>query len=135
MNLIADEKLYDELLLILKMFFDKNELENNQTTISLNYNLFEDVLNTNILISTNEKEYFNSYNLTFEEQQNLKKYILRYTKISLYKALCDYTGKTLPWGSLTGIRPSKLYYELLEQNENNFDIASKILKEEVKITE
>ena len=26
----------------------------------------------------------------------------------LYKTLCDMTGKELPWGNLTGIRPTKL---------------------------
>ncbi len=32
----------------------------------------------------------------------------RDAKISLYRALCGYFGKSMPWGSLTGIRPTKL---------------------------
>ncbi|MDF2484967.1 MAG: hypothetical protein K0R46_1135 [Herbinix sp.] len=35
----------------------------------------------------------------------------------LYEKLSDRTNKTLPWGILTGIRPTKLVYELLEQSE------------------
>ena len=41
----------------------------------------------------------------------------RARKHALYAVLSDYTGKTLPWGSLTGIRPTKLAYELLQQGK------------------
>jgi oxygen-independent coproporphyrinogen-3 oxidase len=33
----------------------------------------------------------------------------------LYQQLSETTGKELPWGILTGIRPTKLVYEMLEQ--------------------
>lgn len=33
----------------------------------------------------------------------------------LYALLSDYTGRTLPWGVLTGVRPIKLYTRLCEQ--------------------
>lgn len=36
-------------------------------------------------------------------------------KLSLYYDLCDYTGRTLPWGNLTGIRPTKLPMGMLEE--------------------
>lgn len=39
----------------------------------------------------------------------------RLKKIALYDALCIFTGKTMPWGALTGVRPSKLFYECLRQ--------------------
>lgn len=34
----------------------------------------------------------------------------------LYECLRDYTGKELPWGNLTGIRPTKLAMTMLEKN-------------------
>ena len=34
-------------------------------------------------------------------------------KKTIYLAFSKFTGKTLPWGSLTGIRPSKLVYDML----------------------
>ena len=40
----------------------------------------------------------------------------------LYSTLCEYTGKTLPWGSLTGIRPTKIAYGMLEQGCNDAEI-------------
>ena len=36
----------------------------------------------------------------------------------LYTVLSSYTGKILPWGSLTGIRPTKIAYGLLEEGKN-----------------
>lgn len=43
----------------------------------------------------------------------------RFAKLSLYKALVAFTGKTQPWGALTGIRPTKLAYDSLE-NDGEF---------------
>lgn len=37
----------------------------------------------------------------------------RACKVELYKALSAYTGKTFPWGALTGVRPTKLGYEIV----------------------
>ncbi|HEY8419102.1 MAG TPA: coproporphyrinogen dehydrogenase HemZ [Clostridia bacterium] len=66
------------------------------------------------------------------------KYLKRFAKHSLYKALKHTTGLSMPWGSLTGIRPTKLAYELLENGvlqenisqelEKTFDISPKKLK-------
>ena len=39
------------------------------------------------------------------QQRKEQKDVLKY---SLYKLLTKLTGKTLPWGNLTGIRPAKL---------------------------
>lgn len=35
-------------------------------------------------------------------------------KAALYRMLSEYTGKKLPWGSLTGVRPTKIATEMLE---------------------
>lgn len=48
---------------------------------------------------------------------------------SLYEILQRLTGKTLPWGIMTGIRPTKQVLERLEQGESEEDIRT-FLKEE-----
>lgn len=40
----------------------------------------------------------------------------------LYRMLGEYTKKTLPWGSLTGIRPTKIAYGMLEQEKSDKEI-------------
>ena len=40
----------------------------------------------------------------------LKRYARRFAKLALYEALRAETGRSMPWGALTGIRPTKLAY-------------------------
>lgn len=47
-------------------------------------------------------------------------------KLALYENLCDYTGKTLPWGNLTGIRPTKLPMSMLEEGMQDAEIIVKL---------
>lgn len=47
-------------------------------------------------------------------------------KLSLYYNLCDYTGKTLPWGNLTGIRPTKLPMAMLDENLTDEEIIQSL---------
>ena len=47
----------------------------------------------------------------------------------LYQALSELTGKTLPWGNLTGIRPTKIAMELLERGKTDREIVDFMEKE------
>lgn len=44
-------------------------------------------------------------------------------KAMLYEILSEHTGQKLPWGNLTGIRPTKIPMSLLEQGWKNTQIA------------
>lgn len=50
----------------------------------------------------------------FSEPLFDKKCYRNIIKRTLYLILAEYTGTTLPWGTLTGIRPTKLAYDFLE---------------------
>lgn len=43
-------------------------------------------------------------------------------KQELYRMLCKWTGRELPWGSLTGIRPTKIAVSMLEQGKSEEEI-------------
>lgn len=43
-------------------------------------------------------------------------------KQALYRMLSQHTGKTLPWGTLTGIRPTRIAMTLLEQGQTPAEI-------------
>lgn len=43
-------------------------------------------------------------------------------KQNLYQMLCEYTGRTLPWGTLTGIRPTKIPMKFLEEGKRREEI-------------
>lgn len=56
-----------------------------------------------------------------------KRFEKRYAKQQLYEALKAKTGMVLPWGSLTGIRPTRLVYEQMEKGYN-IDQSLKIVE-------
>ncbi len=43
-------------------------------------------------------------------------------KCFLYQTLCQTTGRQLPWGNLTGIRPTKIAMGLLEQGKSDQEV-------------
>lgn len=45
-------------------------------------------------------------------------------KIGLYDMLVEITGRELPWGSLTGIRPTKIPMQMLEQGRSEREITA-----------
>lgn len=57
------------------------------------------------------------------DRTEVKRLIKRFAKHSLYTALSDITGVRLPWGSLTGIRPTKLAYAYLSEGGRADGIA------------
>ena len=42
----------------------------------------------------------------------------------LYQSLCAYTGKTLPWGNMTGIRPTKIAMSMLIEGKSQEEIQA-----------
>ena len=71
------------------------------------------VVNT---VVVNGKSYaFGNLLLDVKSDLERKRYVKRYAKLSLYKALSEVLGEKLPWGALTGIRPTKLAYQQLQE--------------------
>lgn len=52
-----------------------------------------------------------------------RKLVKNQLKQLIYGVLSEYTGRTLPWGTLTGIRPVKIPMSMLEQGRSNVEIA------------
>ena len=61
-----------------------------------------------------------SVQVDFENRKKTKNEL----KQQLYYLLTVYAGKTLPWGTLTGIRPTKIPMELLEEGKSEDEIRS-----------
>ena len=63
-----------------------------------------------------------------EDKQQLKSF-KRIFKRKLFSLLTQYTGKTIPWGVLTGIRPAKLVNEFIDNGMDKGDIISTLKKD------
>lgn len=56
------------------------------------------------------------------ENQAEKDELKNQIKLLIYRALAEVTGKQLPWGTLTGIRPTKIATAMLEQGRTEDEI-------------
>ncbi|MCR5594856.1 MAG: coproporphyrinogen dehydrogenase HemZ [Lachnospiraceae bacterium] len=45
-------------------------------------------------------------------------------KLKLYDVMCEITGKTLPWGNLTGVRPTKIAMTRIREGKSDDEIMS-----------
>lgn len=76
----------------------------------------------------NAKEYESSFDLPKDaDKLQIKSLKKRHFKNQLYEVLTKLTGKSLPWGSLTGIRPTKFARDLVEKGEIKPHLISETL--------
>ncbi len=77
------------------------------------------------LVEVEDKAFNYEYDFIYSNELERKRFEKRYAKLSLYKAVSSYLGVSLPWGALTGIRPSKLAYS---QKENWKDFFLNVMQ-------
>lgn len=127
------EGLYEEIMLVIRAF----DLEDADFThyFSCSGGKFLNAIEYNGNFFDFEEEYKADSDLVF------KRLAKRSAKLAFYKVLSEITGKNLPWGALTGIRPTKLAYTEISAgndynklfkdmrvSEENVALVSRILK-------
>ncbi|MDE6759286.1 MAG: coproporphyrinogen dehydrogenase HemZ [Lachnospiraceae bacterium] len=106
---------------MLQAFFDNEKIlsvkEDTRLSLYVEYSVDEKENNGRRVTFTLEDE--KGYNKceTIQVDYMDKKAAKNPLKAVLYRMLSEYTGKTLPWGSLTGVRPTKIATEMLEHGE------------------
>jgi len=119
---------------LLVLFFPGNEIlftENTSEVPSGDLLITLDITERNNGLQTvielrNENRILYSETTLLENENNLDK-ARTPVKVMLYNCLSDYTGRKLPWGSLTGIRPSKIVHSLLAQGLSPDDAYRKLV--------
>ena len=74
--------------------------------------------------SINETEKFE-----FTENTDDKKIIRNHIKRELYRIYSKMTGKVLPWGTLTGIRPVKIPLKMVEEGYSDEELGEYIAED------
>ncbi|SHJ50967.1 coproporphyrinogen dehydrogenase HemZ [Paramaledivibacter caminithermalis] len=93
--------------------------------------IYTRIIKDNEVVSIDEKIYIkNSCINDIQERKELKRRI----KVSIFDALSKICNINLPWGILTGIRPTKIVHELLDENFSVNEI-NKVLKNEYRISD
>lgn len=107
--ILSDMTYENDVHQIVKAFYPEEEA--NTCTIKIDFGIDK----VNINIKDNNGESQDSYTST-PHPVNEKAAYKNSMKRLLYSMLSDISKKELPWGILTGIRPTKLVYEMLEKD-------------------
>lgn len=70
-----------------------------------------------------EREFSFSMENLFQDSETLSKEGKNFFKSRLYQSLSEYTGRSLPWGNLTGIRPTKIAMGMLSLGKDDEEIS------------
>ena len=130
---VNNEKLLDELTLILKLFYSEHDIDN----LDVQFNVEQSLSGIDIYSSCSS----NLSTFTINRKDKIvdskfpDRYLKRYAKLALFEVLQNiFPDKILPWGSLTGIRPTKLYYELIKEKNGDYMSAMNMLVDVFKVT-
>lgn len=107
------EKYENDLNEIVRLFFPTYQ-ENEQ------HNISHEFINNKHEITIDNKKY------SFENKNNNSKHG---AKSALYLALSQHFNKVFEWGSLTGVRPTKLAYDLLENGTPEYLLKETLIKD------
>ncbi len=69
-----------------------------------------------------------------QDDLEYKRFAKRFAKLAFYKTLSDVTGVCLPWGALTGIRPTKMAYAERAQGRDFRGLFKKLCVSEENIS-
>lgn len=94
--------------------------------IAMNCSLAETAKdNFSVSVEIEKKRYTYVYTHISGNALEEKRYRKRYLKSSLYQALSSHFNEQLPWGALTGIRPTKLAYQSISERGEFYDYFTK----------
>ncbi|WP_372813055.1 coproporphyrinogen III oxidase [Paenibacillus sp.] len=69
-----------------------------------------------------------------QRDEGYKRTAKRAANYALLQVLGEYTGMEQPWGTLTGVRPTKLMHNLMMKN-NSIEACKQVLRDEYLVTE
>ena len=109
---ISDMDFYDDAVVLIKSFFPRTEVMQYQEQAEQTRTAQDIVIEPEVP----------------EKDGRSKKELHEAFKCTLYTKLSAQLNKTLPWGYLTGVRPSKIAYTLLEKGADRGQILEEFTK-------
>lgn len=109
---ISDMDFYDDVVVLIKSFYPRTEVMQYQEQAEQTRTAQDIVIEPEVP----------------EKDGRSKKELHEAFKCTLYTKLSAQLNKTLPWGYLTGVRPSKIAYTLLEKGADREQILEEFTK-------
>lgn len=128
-----NEKLIDELNLVVKLFYSPQDIDSLDVDFVINQETNYLDIHTECSCSLNTNKIVRDDKI--RDKKFPDRFKKRYAKLALFSMLqYIFPNKILPWGSLTGIRPTKLYYELIKECNGDYMKAMNELVDDFKVT-
>lgn len=114
---------------LVNLFYDEDDC-----SFSLRHEYVQDGENLESYIFVDNKKFYMDFQVKTKSELLKKSMIKRHFKNHLYEVLSEISGKTLPWGSLTGVRPTKFARDLVERGEIKSHLISETLIKEYHVS-
>ncbi|AOY76953.1 coproporphyrinogen dehydrogenase HemZ [Clostridium formicaceticum] len=88
-----------------------------------------DLLTAHTMININNHITSFEKAISLEKRDDMKKIAKQLIKVSVFQLLQKEKKKNLPWGFLTGIRPTKIVHEFMEKGMKDQEIIDKLMKD------
>ena len=120
---------YNDLCDVIRLFWGDVEISENEGEVEIICQCAEGGGHYFDLWSCGDETYAYHKEIMAGNQLVFKRLRKRMAKMGLYGLLKQMTGIQLPWGSLTGIRPTRLLYEQIEKGLPTRNAINKVIME------
>lgn len=129
---INNEEYLNDLMELIRLF-------DSRTNEELDINVSYENLGESFKVSTTSSKFENfkkcySFPFKADSEMERKRVEKRYLKISIYRTISFLTNINLPYGCLTGIRPTKLYFEIENNQEKYGKPAKNVFLEDYSVS-
>lgn len=137
MYYIVEHKYLDEVLSVIQLFYfgekikQVEEILDNDIVIK---SILKDEITTCIIYKDKKEIISKSNNITNKDINSFSNEIARIIKLTVYEAIQQLRPLNMPWGILTGVRPTKQINEMLEEGFSENSIKN-ILKEKYLVSD
>ena len=117
---------------LMHLFIQDSKLDEQKPFVYFDLSLKDNDLTKDIKIEFEDDKIEYIETVTIKKYRNeleQKRFIKRSIKKTLYELLSKKFDKALPWGCLTGIRPTKVAYELLEEGIDKYFVKEELIKQ------
>lgn len=130
---ICKDEYQNDLMELVRLF---EGATSEDLSLSVSYETQGDAFKVNV-VSDKFQGFQKNFYFPFGKYNELmrKRVEKRNLKIAVYRTLCFLTGVSLPYGCLTGIRPTKLYTEIQNDKENYGKSAHEVFINDYDVSE
>ena len=125
------EKIENDLYDVIHLFYPHCKIDEEKPILTHKMTETKTTVTNEFTIDDSEETFSFCETKTLKSCKNIleeKRQLKRFAKLTLYKMLSNHFAKNLPWGSLTGIRPTKIGYDLINQGVEPYMLKEALME-------